>query len=112
MRIAIGIADKENKAINELFARAPFFLISDIEDGKVKTQEVIDNVFANQTSGAGTAVVESLAKMNIDVIIAANLGPKALDLCKQLSIKAYRSEKSDSDETIQQLFDNKLEEYK
>lgn len=110
MKIAIGIKDKESKEINEMFARSPLFQILEIEDKKIASEEFADNNFSSQTSGAGTAVVEQLAKLQIDSIICANLGPKAMDLCKQLQIKAYKTDLKGSQEAVEQLINNNLSE--
>ena len=110
MKIAIGIKDKENEEINDMFARSPFFQIIEIEDNKIVGEELMDNNFADQASGAGTAVVEHLAKLQIDSIICVNLGPKAMDLCKQLQIKAYKSDKKNYHEALKQFLNNNLSE--
>ena len=110
MKIAIGIKDKESKEINEMFARSPLFQVLEIEDGKIVGEEFLDNNFADQTSGAGTAVVEKLAKSQVGSLICANLGPRAMDLCKQLEIKVFKTDIKKSQEAVEQYLKNNLPE--
>lgn len=110
MKIALGIKDNENKELNEMFARSPFFLIVEIEKDEVINEELKENHFADQTSGAGIAVIEDLAKAGVDAIICANLGPKASDLSKQLEIKAYKTDLKSSSEAMKQFINNNLSE--
>ena len=112
MKIAIGIKDKESKEINEMFARSLYFLFLEIEDGKIKKEEIEENTFSDQMSGAGIAVIEHLAKKGAETIICANLGPRALDLCKQLQIEAFKADDLNYEDTIDSFLKNDLVEIK
>lgn len=112
MKIAVGVKNKESKELNEMFARSPLFAIVEIDESKLLSEEFKENYFADQMSGAGTAVVEELAKDGVEAVICANLGPKALDLSKQLGIKAYRSESLNYEETLNKLLEGNLSEIK
>jgi len=110
MKIAIGIKDKASKEINEMFARSPFFLFLEIENKEIISEKIEENTFADQMSAAGIAVIEYLAKKGVEAIICANLGPRALDLCKQLQIKAYKTDIKSSQEAVVELLENKISE--
>lgn len=112
MKVAIGVKDIESKEINEMFARSPYFLFLEIEDGKIKQEDIEENTFTDQVSGAGIAVIEHLAKKGVETIICANLGPRALDLCRQLQIEAYKTNDLDFEKTIKLLLSNELTEIK
>ena len=112
MKIAIGIKDKESKEINEMFARSPYFLFLDIENTEIASEEIEENTFVDQMSGAGIAVIEYLAKKEVEAIICANLGPRALDLCKQLQIKAFKTSALDYENAIKLYMENKLTQIK
>ncbi len=112
MKIAIGVKNKQNKEINEMFSRSPFFILLEIEDSKIISEEFHENSFVNQTSGAGVSVVEQLAKKNIDCIVCFTIGPRAYDLCKQLNIRVYKTEKSNFEETKDMFIKNELKEIK
>jgi predicted Fe-Mo cluster-binding NifX family protein len=110
MKFAIGIKDKTTKELNEMFARSSLFLILEIENGKIINESFTENILSNQTSGAGTAVIERLAKLDIDGIICLNLGPKALDLCRQLQLKTFKTEVADFRKTMDLFLSNNLKE--
>lgn len=112
MKIAIGIKDKESKEIYEMFARSPYFVFLEIENKEVVSEKTEENTFADQTSGAGIAVIEHLAKKEVEAIICANLGPRALDLCKQLQIEAYKTNNLAYENTIKLFLKNGLVEIK
>lgn len=112
MKIAVGVTNKESKELNEMFARSPLFAIVEINGSKLLSEEFKENHFAGQMSGAGTAVIEELTKAGVEAVICANLGPKALDLSKQLGIKAYKSESLNYEETLKKFLDGNLSEIK
>ena len=112
MKIAIGVKDEESKEINEMFARSAYFVFLEIENKEVVSEKIEENTFADQTSGAGIAVIEHLAKKEVEAIICANLGPRALDLCRQLQIKAYKTTDCKSENTIKLFLKNDLFEIK
>jgi len=112
MKIAIGIKDKESKEINEMFARSSYFLFIEVENKEIVNEKIEENTFTDQMSGAGIAVIEHLAKKEVETIICANLGPRALDLCKQLQIKAYKTNDSTYEKTIELFLKNDLVEIK
>lgn len=110
MKVAIGIKSKENKEISDMFARSPYFLFLTIDGNKVISEEIDENIFADQTSSAGIAVIEHLAKNEVEAIICANLGPRALDLCRQLQIKAYKADEIKPQKTIKSFLESGLTE--
>lgn len=112
MKVAIGIKSKENKEINEMFARSPYFLFLVIDGNEVVSEKIDENTFADQTSSAGVAVIEHLAKNEVEAIICANLGPRALDLCRQLQIKVYKTNDLYLEKTIKLFLSNELNEIK
>jgi len=112
MKIAIGIKDKDSKELYGMFARSPLFVILDIEDKKIESEKFEVNNFSNQTSGAGTAVIEQLATLGVDAIICLNLGPRALDLSRQLQLRAYKTDESSMDKAMNLFFKGSLEELK
>lgn len=110
MKVAIGIKSKENKEISDMFARSPYFLFLTIDGNKVISEKIDENIFADQTSSAGIAVIEHLAKNEVEAIICANLGPRALDLCRQLQIKAYKADEIKPQKTIKSFLESGLTE--
>ncbi len=73
--------------VSEVFGKANTFSIVDIEDGGVKNVKVIDNPAASQDYGAGPVAVKTLADNEVNLVLAGQLGPGALNLLKHYEIK-------------------------
>ncbi len=93
MKIGVSSTGKDiNDEVAEFFGRSPYFIIIDIsgEDGKEwKVNEVIKNENTEQMSGAGVLTAKLIAEKNVNVLIAGNVGPRALDVLKQFNIEVY-----------------------
>lgn len=111
MKIAITSKGKGIKAkIDDRFGRCEYFVIVDTDTTDVKT---IENEAKNEGSGAGGKAVRELSKNGVEVVIAPELGPKAVTAIKAFEIKAF---KKGSYEIVEDAFEaykaGKLEEYK
>lgn len=108
MKVAISSTDKNIESdIFDTFGRCPYFIIAEIKDGKIEKIETIENKGINQNSGAGIYTAQLMAENNVNAIITANIGPKALDIFKQLSIEIYSGEGIVKD-ILQAFIDKKL----
>ncbi len=88
MKIAVASKGEGLKArIDDRFGRADYFVIVDLEDMKENT---IENTAKNEASGAGGRAVRSLANEGVEVIIAPELGPKAIAAVNAFEIKVYK----------------------
>ena len=88
MKIAISSIGKSlDDNIAEVFGRCPYFIIVDIEKSGIKGNEIIKNVGDSQMSGAGMAAAKMIAEKGANVVIAKNVGPRALDVLKQFNIE-------------------------
>lgn len=88
MKIAVASKGEGLKArIDDRFGRADYFVIVDLEDMKENT---IENTAKNEASGAGGIAVRSLANEGVEVIIAPELGPKAIAAVNAFEIKVYK----------------------
>ncbi|NJE02773.1 NifB/NifX family molybdenum-iron cluster-binding protein [Thermococcus sp. MV11] len=92
MRIAIptnggGLED----TVAPVFARAPAFLIADVdENGNVTNSRVIQNGAAMAGGGAGPMAVQTLINEGVEAIIAPQVGPNALGAIQAAGIKLYQ----------------------
>lgn len=80
----IAVPAKTNTSdalVDERFGRASFFAIC--ENEKIS---FIDNPHHNDGSGVGSKVVELLATTGVNMIIAPEIGPKAMQLIEKLKI--------------------------
>ena len=90
MKIAISSEGESLDAnIAEVFGRCPYFIILDIDKGGIKGTEIIKNSSDSQQSGAGMAAAKLVAEKGVGVIIAKNVGPRALDILKQFNIDVF-----------------------
>ena len=108
MKIAISSTGKElSDGVAELFGRCPYFVIAEIENGKIAKADAIKNNNENQASGAGMSAAKLLAENNVNVVIARTVGPRAMDVLKQFNIEVYNGEGAVK-EIIQKFIDKKL----
>lgn len=108
MKIAISSTGKElSDNIAELFGRCPYFVIVEIENGKIIKADAIKNDNENQASGAGMSAAKLLAENNVNVVIARTVGPRAMDVLKQFNIEVYNGDGAVKD-IIQKFIDKKL----
>ncbi len=85
----IGICAKNNGLESEVadrFGRANNYVIFDTETKEVVT---IENIAKNEASGAGGTAVRLLDKNKVEIVLAPELGPKAMDAIKAFNIEAY-----------------------
>ena len=108
MKIAISSTGRElSDSVAELFGRCPYFVIAEIENGKIVKADAIKNDNENQASGAGMSAAKLLAENDVNVIIARTIGPRAMDVLRQFNIEVYTGE-GIVKEVIQKFIDKKL----
>ena len=108
MKIAISSTGKNlTDNVSEVFARCPYFIVAEVEDGKVQKTEVIENKTANQLGQAGISAAQLMAEKNIKAVIAKNVGPRALDVLNQFKIGIYAGDGTIK-EVLQEFIDGKL----
>lgn len=81
--------------VSEVFGRAKTFTIVDIDDGKVKNVQVIDNPATSYEHGAGPVVARTLSDLEVGLVISSELGPGASTLLEHFKI-SYLSVKPSS----------------
>ncbi len=111
MRIAVsttegGLDDK----VSDVFGRAVSFTIVDVEDGDIKSVEVVRNDFAVRGGGAGVAVSQFLADKGVEVVLTGNVGPNALSVLNSAGIKVYRAGGMKVKEAIEKFLKGELEQ--
>ncbi len=110
MKIAVsttsgGLDDK----VSEVFGRAVSFTIVDVENGDVKSVEVVRNDYAVRGGGAGIAVSQFLADKGVEVVLTGNVGPNALSVLNSAGIKVYRAGGMKVKEAIEKFLKGELE---
>ena len=90
-RLIIAVPTKTHAGledvVSEIFGKAKTFAIVNIEDGKVKNVQVIDNPASSYKYGSGPIAVKTLTDLEVNMVITAELGPGASALLKQHNIR-------------------------
>lgn len=90
MKIAVSSTGKTiNDSVSDVFGRCPYFIIVEVEDQNIKIIETIENENREQMSGAGVSAAQLMAEKDIKIVIAKNVGPRALDVLKQFNIAVH-----------------------
>jgi len=93
MKVAISSIEKNiNSNVADVFGRCSYFIIVEIEKGKIGETKVIENINVNQISGAGVFAAQLIAEQKVDAVITENMGPKAIDVLTQFNIEVYSGE--------------------
>ncbi|AEF96019.1 NifB/NifX family molybdenum-iron cluster-binding protein [Methanotorris igneus] len=108
MKIAIPT---ENGKISPHFGRCEEFVIVEIEDGKIKNKEIVENTARGGMHGVGTTAASIVGNYNVDILIVQNIGPKAYDVFKKLGIDVYKCNTSSIDECVKLFLEGKLEKF-
>ncbi len=98
MKIAVPCDGKRglNEKIAEHFGRCLYYTIID-EDGEII--EIINNT--SEHMGGQGLPPELLKKNKVNVLLCNGIGPRAIEMCKQLDIEVFVCE----GETIKEVFD-------
>lgn len=89
MKIAIpSLGSDMSSLVNERFGRAENFIIYDTLSKSYEVWTNGDNKSLQQ--GAGTQTAESIIKHNVNVLIANNVGPKALKVLELGGVKVFK----------------------
>ena len=73
--------------VSEVFGRAGTFTIIDIEDGTIISVYILDNPASSYKHGSGPIVVKTLIDLNVNVVLAAELGLGASELLNYHNIR-------------------------
>ncbi|MEM3819519.1 MAG: NifB/NifX family molybdenum-iron cluster-binding protein [Nitrososphaerota archaeon] len=89
--LRIAIATNGDRGLQDYvspeFGHARTFTIVEVEDGKIKNIEVIDNPAKNLGHGRGPIVAKSLGDKGVSMVISGEIGPGASVILDQLGIR-------------------------
>jgi len=104
MKIAISSTGKNlNDQVADVFGRCPYFVLAEVEGEKIVKTESVENSNEAQASGAGIATAQLMADNKVDLVIAKNVGPKAMEALNQFKINIYSG-----DGTVEEALNNFL----
>jgi predicted Fe-Mo cluster-binding NifX family protein len=95
---------------SQFFGRCPYFIVAELEDGKVKGWEAFSNPALGQAGGAGIMAAQFAAEHGAEAVIASAVGPKAEAALGSLGIKIFRGVQGTVQDNIGKLIANELEE--
>ncbi len=75
--------------VSPIFGRTPTFTIVEVDEGKIKSVEVVENTFASASGGAGIRAAELIANKGAKVVIGGNFGPNVFMVFNQAGIEAF-----------------------
>jgi predicted Fe-Mo cluster-binding NifX family protein len=109
MKIGIS-ADGKNleDRVSEVFARCHYFIIAEIENGKIKSFEEIEN--ETKLGGVGISAAKLMAEKDVKAVITKNIGPRTFDLLRQFNIEVYQGE-GKVKKVIEEFIQGKLEKF-
>ena len=73
--------------VSEIFGKAKTFTIVEVENGQIRNVHVVDNPAASCDYGSGPVAVKTLADLNVDFVLVAELGPGASGLLEHYHIR-------------------------
>jgi predicted Fe-Mo cluster-binding NifX family protein len=80
--------------IDPRFGRCKNFLIVEVKDNLILNVKTIKNQGVEQNQGAGISAAEQIGKLDVDMLITGDVGPKAVQVLEQMNIKiCYKSGK-------------------
>ena len=87
MIIGICAKGKELKSsLDDRFGRAENFIVYNTETSEFSS---VENTARDEASGAGGIAVKILSKYNVEVILAPEIGPKAMTAINAFEMDAY-----------------------
>ncbi len=90
MKVAIPSEKSEmGSTISPIFGRCPYFMIVEIEAGKIVKSEAIPNPGTTQPGGAGMAAAQELSKQGAETLIATTVGPNAAIALESIGMEIY-----------------------
>lgn len=111
MKIAIASkGDNLEAPASPIFGRCSYFIIAEVENGKIEGFESLINAAVAESGGAGIKAAQTVANKNVQVLISGSVGPNAYDLLTQVGIKIYQIKEGSVEQNIHLFLENKLEE--
>ena len=108
MKIVISAQGKELESpVDPRFGRASYFIFYDTDSSDFEIVDNQQNVMANQ--GAGVQAAQNVAKLNPDLVISGNYGPKAFQILAAAGIKTALWSDGKVSKAIELALDDQLD---
>jgi len=110
MRVAIAAEDNKglDGSVSHHFGRCPYFLLVDIEDGKVVGEQSIENpYFAGHEPGM---VPEFIRSQNAAVMVSGGMGRRAIAFFEDFNIATATGASGTARETLDRYLEGALQD--
>ena len=88
MKIAVSATKGDLEAtVDPRFGRCAYFVIVEVEGGRIKDFEVVENKAAMAFGGAGIQAAQIVANKGAEIVITGNMGPNAFAALSMAGIK-------------------------
>jgi len=112
MKVAItSNGNSLDSEVSQVFARCPYYIMADIEDGEIKAVSSVENPAINER-GSGNLAAQFIVNQRVDTLISGAVGPNAFNIFKQVGIKIYKLQSGSVQENLNLFEKNKLNEIK
>lgn len=111
MKIAVSATDKGLGAnLDPRFGRCQYFVIVEVEEGKIKGHKDIENRSVGVMKGAGIQAAQTIANEGVNVVIAGNFGPNAFQVLSMSGIKIVTTASGTVKEVVEKYLKGELKE--
>lgn len=97
-----------DSGMSPVFGRCPYFMVVEIEGGKISGSNAVPNEAANQQGGAGVAAAQAVHDLGASAIVAGTVGPKAFGALESFGIEVYESISGTVQENAEAFLQGKL----
>ncbi len=95
--------------ISPVFGRCQSFTIVTTDGEKIQDTEVIQNQYANASSGAGIQAAGVVSNKGVQAVIAGNFGPNVASVLNQSGIKMIPASGITVEKAVRKYFNNELQ---
>jgi predicted Fe-Mo cluster-binding NifX family protein len=90
-KLRIAIPTKNQKGledvVSEVFGKARFFTIVDMDDAEIEKVQIVENPAASYKYGSGPVAVKTLADLAVKLVLGPEFGPGASNLLELHEIR-------------------------
>ncbi len=89
IKIAVATtgSEKLKDTVSSEFGGSKTFTIIEVENGKIKSVNVIENPASSLIHGKGPVAAKHLANLGVNIVISGEVGPGASTMLEELKIK-------------------------
>lgn len=101
MRVALPVVEDNgiDSQISPHFGRCPFFVIAEIEEGQIKSSEMLKNpFFPNHEPGQIPAFIH---EQNVNVMLSGGMGGRAIQFFNQYEVEAVTGATGTAKESLE-----------